>query len=132
MINFNNVKKYCNDDISLIENYEQAKNDTEHVWCCHHRQGVYMSITELKEFGWYYNCPADCLLFVTLEEHNRIHKHKKYKKESCETKHKKSVSHYKKPRSEFGKKFIEHYNLSINDNKILYDKERWFYRKNGL
>ena len=31
-----NVKKYSRDDISKIENYEQAINDKENKWDCHH------------------------------------------------------------------------------------------------
>lgn len=37
MISLNTAKKYCKDDISKIENYEQAINDKENIWECHHR-----------------------------------------------------------------------------------------------
>jgi len=30
-------KKYCKDEISKIENYEQAINDKENIWEIHHR-----------------------------------------------------------------------------------------------
>lgn len=125
----NGCKKYCIDDISLVENYSKAINDTENIWYCHHKQGVYMSREELEELGWYYNCPADCLIFVTLEEHNSLHH--TGKKESIETRNKKSKSHYKVPKSEFGRKFLEHYNVSKTENVKLYDTERGFYRRHG-
>ena len=36
MINRKSVSSFCKDDISKIENYEQAINDTKR-WVCHHR-----------------------------------------------------------------------------------------------
>lgn len=36
MINEKNARKYCYQDISLIENYDKAIADTEHMWHCHH------------------------------------------------------------------------------------------------
>ena len=36
MINKKTARSYCKDDISKIENYEEAINDTE-LWVCHHR-----------------------------------------------------------------------------------------------
>ena len=32
-----------------------------------------------------------------------------------------------KPRSEFGKKFFEHYKLHFSDDKTLYEKEKWYF-----
>lgn len=126
MINFKNVEKYCCEDISLIENYEQANSDKENMWICHHRQGTYISHKELLELGWYYNCPSDCLIFLTKEQHSSIHH--KNKIESDETKSKKSKSHYKIPKSEFGRKFIEHFGTTRSENSKLYDKERYYFR----
>lgn len=39
MINEINVHSYCKEDISKIENYELAVNDTE-MWECHHRTEI--------------------------------------------------------------------------------------------
>ena len=38
MISENQVKKYCREDISLIENYDKAINDKTQTWDCHHRK----------------------------------------------------------------------------------------------
>ena len=37
MIYENNVRRFCNGDISHIENYDKAITDMEHTWDCHHR-----------------------------------------------------------------------------------------------
>ena len=40
MISETKAKLYCKDDISLIENYEQAVNDPINKWVIHHRRGT--------------------------------------------------------------------------------------------
>lgn len=76
------LKRICKDDVSLIENYEKAINDTEHMWILHHRDEVktlpsgitvYRSVDELKENGRYWHCPANELIFMTREEHYTLH-----------------------------------------------------------
>lgn len=37
MISIQGAKQKCKDNISLIENYEQAVNDKSQMWVCHHR-----------------------------------------------------------------------------------------------
>ena len=73
MINENKVKKYCREDISLIENYDKAINDKTQTWHCHHRRETIFSRKDLKEIGEYYNRPACELIFLTSLEHNRLH-----------------------------------------------------------
>lgn len=82
MINEYKAKRYCKEDLSKIENYEQAVNDTTQVWDLHHRDevkvlpsgiSVIRSRQELKEDGRYYNCPANELIFLTHTEHARLH-----------------------------------------------------------
>ena len=75
MINNINVKKFCNGDISLIENYEKAINDVEQTWVCHHRKGTDegLSRKQLKELGLYFNRPTNELIFLTKSEHNKLH-----------------------------------------------------------
>lgn len=75
--------KYCCEDLSLIENYELAKNDPEpNKWCIHHRDEcrvlpsgmiVIRTMDELKENGRYYNCPANELIFLTQSDHWKLH-----------------------------------------------------------
>lgn len=94
------IKKYCSEPLGHIENYDKAVTDKEHLWHCHHRGellpcGVY-SVETLKKFGLYWNRPASELIFLTGEEHLRLHhKGNKYRlgvKLSYETKMKMSES----------------------------------------
>lgn len=79
MIRLSTVKKYCNEDISLIENYDKAINDTTQTWHCHHRLETDSNITqkELKEKKIYYNRPASELIFLTPFEHLHLHNYGK-------------------------------------------------------
>lgn len=78
MINETYANAYCSDDISGIENYEQAVNDKTQTWHCHHRleiQGQFRnSISLLKRCGLYYHVPAWQLIFLTRADHTRLHK----------------------------------------------------------
>ena len=83
MINIINAKKYCREDISLIENYELAVSDTNEMWAIHHRDEckvlpsgitVIRTAAELKEDGRYYKCPANELIFLTNSEHFKLHR----------------------------------------------------------
>lgn len=77
MIKAKNAKSYCCEDISLIENYEQAVADTENIWECHHRGeilpcGTYR-VSDLKKFGLYWKRPASELIFLRQDEHRKLH-----------------------------------------------------------
>lgn len=78
MINEYTAKKYCSEDLSLIENYELAVNDHTQTWHCHHRGEVLpcgrFSPNDLNKFGLYYNRPASELIFLTKAQHTRLHK----------------------------------------------------------
>ena len=68
----------CSEDISLIENYQEAVSDDTQIWHCHHRGeilpcGVF-SQHDLKKFGLYWHRPASELIFLTPSEHHRIHR----------------------------------------------------------
>ena len=73
MINEKQAKKYCREDISLIENYDKAVSDTTQFWHCHHRRETIYSRSGLIEIGEYYNRPACELIFLTPTEHHRLH-----------------------------------------------------------
>ena len=73
MICENSAKSYCKDDISLIENYDKAIADKSQVWHCHHRRETIYSRSGLIEIGEYYNRPAEELIFLTPNEHHRLH-----------------------------------------------------------
>ena len=74
MINLKNVKKFCKDDFSLIENYDKAIADKTQTWQCHHRRETIFSRKDLIEIGEYYNRPACELIFLTPTEHHKLHK----------------------------------------------------------
>ena len=86
MINEYFVKKYCNEDISLIENYDKAIADKEQIWECHHRRELETPRKELIEIGEYYNRPANELIFLTNSEHNSLHKKGKHLSEGTKRK----------------------------------------------
>lgn len=77
MINEKQVKQYCCEDISKIENYDKAVADKEHKWECHHRleiQGQFRnSVGLLKRCGMYWKQPAERLIFLTSSEHRSLH-----------------------------------------------------------
>lgn len=71
------AKKYCKDDVTLIENYDKMMQDTTQVWCCHHRGEVLpcgkFSVDDLKNFGLYWSRPASEFIFMTLSDHTKLH-----------------------------------------------------------
>ena len=77
MINEKYAKSYCCDDLSLIENYELAVNDTTQTWECHHRGEILpcgrFSPNDLNKFGLYFNRPATELIFLTPTAHRQLH-----------------------------------------------------------
>ena len=54
----------------LIENYEEAINDTENLWVCHHRLEQVFSLEELKLADWYYDRKPEELIFLKREYHD--------------------------------------------------------------
>ena len=73
MISENQVKKYCREDISLIENYEKAIKDNTQTWDCHHRKESQYSADELVDIGEYYGVLASDLIFITHSDHSKLH-----------------------------------------------------------
>ena len=144
MISERYAKQFCKDDISLIENYEQAVNDPINKWVCHHRRGTIYSKEGLKEIGEYYNRPAIELIFMTKGEHRRLHNTGKHYSEN--TKKKMSESHIGKHHTEetkmkiskanagnnhpfFGKHHTEEYRKNKSKPILQYSKEGEFIRE---
>ena len=102
------AKSFCCEDLSLIENYELAINDTTQTWDCHHRGEILpcgrFSADDLKKFGLYYKRPASELIFLTQSEHRQLH----FKGVPLNEDHKKAISDAKKgvPKSEAHKKAL--------------------------
>ena len=71
------AKKFCCEDLSLIENYDKAIADMTQTWHCHHRGEILpcgrFSVSDLKKFELYFNRPASELIFLTHSEHRRLH-----------------------------------------------------------
>ena len=82
MINENNAKRYCSEDISLIENYHEAISDEERMWEIHHRREcdengrTLFTKKQLIDMGLYINRPASELVFVTRSMHWKLHREK--------------------------------------------------------
>ena len=74
MISEELAKKYCKDDISTIENYSKAIEDSEQTWHLHHRRETIYTREGLIEIGEYYNRPSCELIFLTPFEHLSLHK----------------------------------------------------------
>ena len=80
MINAYYAKRYCSEDISLIENYHQAISDEKKMWDIHHRREcdengrTLFTKKQLKEMGLYFNRPASELIFVTRSMHKKLHR----------------------------------------------------------
>lgn len=84
-----NVKKFCCEDISLIENYDEAINSKQ-KYDCHHKLEIELNKTkqELIDMGLYWKRPASELIFMTPSEHHLLHA--KYSPVSDETRKKQS------------------------------------------
>lgn len=145
MIHLKNVKRFCCEDIALIENYDKAITDNTQTWCCHHRLEIQGNIItnreELKEQGLYYNRPACELIFLTKNKHTQLHalnmsnqtrqKLKEStikiwtgKKHSAESKRKMSIAHIGKTPWNKGKKHSEECKRKMRD--------AWIKRKQRL
>ena len=79
MISVKSAKRYCKDDISLIENYDEAIKDKDNVWDLHHRLEISLEGKEvhthksLKQLGMYYKRPYFELIFLKHGDHAALH-----------------------------------------------------------
>lgn len=77
MISESCIKKYCCEDISLIENYDKAIKDKTQTWHCHHKAEILpcgrFTTNDLKKFNLYYDRPANELIFLTRSIHRSLH-----------------------------------------------------------
>ena len=80
MINEHNAKRFCSEDIALIENYHQAISDEKRMWDIHHRREcdangrTLFTNKQLKDMNLYFNRPASELIFVTRSMHWKLHR----------------------------------------------------------
>lgn len=112
------LKKLCKDDVTKIENYEQAMADTE-TWDCHHRlelhpdNSVRFTSKSLKKLDLYYNRHASELIFLTHSEHMSMHN--KGKTLSAETRQKVSETHKGEKSNWYGKHHSESSRKKISE-----------------
>ena len=66
---------FCKEDISKIENYDKAVNDTTQIWHCHHRTEIWWNCSkqDLIDNDCYNDRKACELIFLTPTEHLRLH-----------------------------------------------------------
>ena len=117
-----NFELYCK-DYENIENYEKAAANNFKGWNCHHRLETHNSdgerrlvdllAEELIALDMYYNRPADELIFLTIEEHTRIHKKGWHNSE--ETRKKMSEAHKGEKNTMYGKKFSEEHKKKLSE-----------------
>ena len=80
MINEVYAKRYCSEEISLIENYHEAVSDQTNMWDTHHRREcdengrTLFTCKQLVEMNLYYKRPAAELIFVTKSMHMKLHR----------------------------------------------------------
>ena len=80
MISERNAKRYCSEDITLIENYYAAISDVERKWEIHHRREsdsegrTLFTMKQLIDMNLYLNRPASELIFVTKSMHWKLHR----------------------------------------------------------
>ena len=77
MISVNQAKKYCK-NYTRIKNYEKAVKDPNTKWDCHHIfelecPVIKALVPDLIAYGLYYNRPAEELIFLTPQEHHKLH-----------------------------------------------------------
>lgn len=123
MISKDKAKHYCKDDISLIENYQQAIEDKE-MWVVHHRLELKCpmykpSSSELIVFGLYYDRPASELIFMKSSDHRALHN--KYYKASEKTKKKIAKTMKEKWQN---KEYAEHMSDAHKDKKGFWEGKR--------
>lgn len=158
MISINRAKSFCKEDISKIENYDKAIADSTRIWHCHHRTEIWWncSVKELKENKCYYKRKACELIFLTPEEHLRIHRKNSHLSEETRQKISKSIkgvntwskgktlsTETRKKLSESmkeknkGKKITEEHRRKIGEAfkgktwKIINGKRVWFLKVGG-
>lgn len=115
-LNLRNAEKYCCEDVSLIENFEDAFV-SEDKWVIHHRlethtsdgerRLVELSMDELIALGMYYNRPASELIFMRRSDHMSLHKPGKHPSEETRRKMAEAAKRRKPISEETRRKMVE-------------------------
>lgn len=115
MISEGQARKYCYEDISLIENYALAIADKTQTWDIHHRVEDIMNCgpDELIAQGCYTDRPAHELIFLTKSEHRKRHPSYYWRGKHLSENHKKKLSESGK-----GKGFAGHKHSLMSREKM--------------
>lgn len=120
MIHLKTVKRFCK-EYWKIENYDQAMTDETQTWHCHHRHEIdwVLPKKELIAIGRYYDVHYSELIFLTREEHVRLHH--KGKEGSWKGKHHTEESKQKMSEAREGKNNPNYkYHITVEELNDLY------------
>lgn len=118
------LKSICK-NYNLVENYMQARFDKENKWELHHRRETdeNKSRQQLIDEGKYYDVEPEELIFLTREEHNKLHHTGKM--HSAEARKKISDRTKEMMTEEVCKRVRE------NTRKAM-SKQKWYWWNNGI
>ena len=132
MINEQQARKFCKEDLSKIKNYDKAIADTTQVWHCHHMTETWWNCSkkDLIDNECYYHRKACELIFLTPAEHHKLHK--KGKHHTDETRQKMSEAKKGKKRKPFTEETRRKMSESLKGKfkgktwKVIDGKRVWF------
>ena len=58
------LQQICCDPLDQVENFDEAINDSKHMWHLHHKLGLNHTVDELKSASMYMHRPAKELIFL--------------------------------------------------------------------
>ena len=143
MVNDNkDLKRLCK-EYWLIENYDEAVNDKDNIWVCHHRREVQDGFRiwkkdELIKVGQYYDREPNELIFMKRSEHITLHNNAidpKTKKPCCYRDRDitgKNNPMYGKKGPNLGKKFSIETRNKLSNSKAPYWINNYGYTRNEL
>ena len=127
MINVSKVSRFCRDDIKLIENYNEAVNDTENVWACHHRleltlDGEFANTkADLIRYGMYYHRPYFELIFLKIIDHKKLHATHKALSNKAKERFFLAPNNVKKPKRRARSQYVLKYGMTCRELSSKYN-----------
>ncbi len=136
MIDKKSARRFCCEDLSKIENYQEAISDMSQTWDIHHRRETTEGISgkELIRRGEYFHRCASELIFLTKSQHHRLHwlgnKHRLGKTHTAESRKKMSRAHRGENNGFFGKRHTTTTKKKISEalsgEKNIHFGTRWY------
>lgn len=123
------MKAYCSEPLENIENYQQAVEDNEHIWVCHHRAEILpcgrYTADQLKKHGLYWHRPASELIFLRPDVHTSLH----HKGKIISGEHRRKIVEANPQKRKVKMTCIAGETVKVFDS--FHDAERWL-RANGF